>query len=213
VVYPTCAEVQVLPTLAFTRDGRDAYELLSGLNPRGLAADPATGELRALPGAPPCWPVASGARCDGEQDQAESLTLSPDEHQLYVTLGVDDAIVTFTRDPASGLLARRPELATCGGRSSRSPCAAVAEGLNSLVVSPDGRLAFALLGSAIVGYRRAADTGALTPREWPDGCLREQRSSHGCRRTRVADNESGVMSPDGRFLYVIGLHAVTIYRH
>jgi hypothetical protein len=36
---------------------------------------------------------------------------------------------------------------------------------------------------------------------------------HGCRRTRVADNERGAMSPDGRFLYVIGLHTVTIYRH
>jgi hypothetical protein len=132
VVYPTCSEVQVLPVLAFTRDGRDAYELLSGLNPRGLAVDPATGELRALTGAPPCWPVAGGSRCDGEQLQAESFTLSPDERQLYVTLGVQDAIVTFTRDPASGLLARRPELATCGGRSSRPPCAAVATPGSSL---------------------------------------------------------------------------------
>jgi hypothetical protein len=163
-----------------------------------------------LPGQPRPICVLSPRDCSYDSTQALELEVAPDGLDVFVTLGVDDAIVVLRRDSASGALTLLPARATCGGRSSKPPCRAIASGLNDLALTPDGRRLFAIFDDGIIAYQRDPATGTLTPLPWPDGCL-DRDAVRDCRRDARIDGWRGIVSPDGRLLYVLGSESVNAY--
>jgi hypothetical protein len=139
------------------------------------------------------------------------LEVAPDGLDVFVTLGVDDAIVILRRDPANGALTMLPVRPNCGGRTSTPPCHIVSSGgLDDVALTPNGTRLFAIHQDAIIAYDRDPATGALTPVPWPGGCL-TSNPVRGCRHEHRIDGSSGVVSPDGRFLYTLGLRRVNAY--
>ena len=109
---------------------------------------------------------------------------------LYIASGVDDAVMTFSRNPATGLL---------------TPAAVVADGVDgvdgidgasSLVLSPDNRFVYVSgqAESAVAIFSRHAGTGALS--------YVGKVAQGDAGITSLSGARSLAVSPDGKFLYV-----------
>lgn len=145
-------------------------------------------------------------------DGARGVTVSPDGTSVYVTSALDDAIVTFPRNTASGALNAAGATCIDDNDVGEGPdaCGSSTDAVNdarSPVVSPDGRsvyLAASGLGDqAVTRFDRAAD-GVLTPA----GCI--ANASNGeplCAQTVPAPVFQAVqglaVSPDGDALYAV----------
>jgi hypothetical protein len=141
-------------TLAFAPGARDVYLLsYDRYAVHGLRINRRTGALARMPRAPRCWP-AGVAGCGEVLGEVANIGIAPDGRHVYVTLGVRDVVIRFTRR-ANGLLSRGIVQPVCGGRSTGSPCPAVTlGGLEDVVFAPDGRRAYAMLGDAVVAHSR-----------------------------------------------------------
>lgn len=97
----------------------------------------------------------------------------------------------------------------------RETCAQKAPGLDKpleLALSPDGTSAYAAsqLSDAVVRFNRDPATGDLDPA----GCVAEVGSPTRCARTTAGLDGAGAaaVSPDGRWLYVVGRHALVRFK-
>jgi DNA-binding beta-propeller fold protein YncE len=139
-----------------------------------------------------------------------SVTVSPDGRTVYVT-SVD--VLAFQRDARTGALTQIPGRAGCvaatrvgeGGRDCVADPAV--EGATSLVLSPDGRHAYAASGTdagaagAVAILARDRATGALTPVPGRRGCV---SAAAGCAHARDLRGAAAVAtSPDGANAYVV----------
>ncbi|MCK5378703.1 MAG: beta-propeller fold lactonase family protein, partial [Acidobacteria bacterium] len=137
-------------------------------------------------------------------DGANSVAVSPDGAHVYVTGGVDDAVVVFSRNTGTGALTyvefKEDDTGGINGLS----------GAAEVTVSPDGSLVFvaAPLNSAVAAFRRNsnsmdADFGKLTFVDWftaPD------YGEAGATATvdGLGETNSVSMSPDGLHLFSTG---------
>jgi len=133
-------------------------------------------------------------------DAIDAVVVSPDERHVYTAAFLDHAIVTFTRDPASGLLARASEVRdSVGGVDGL-------DGVHGLVISPDGAHVYAagFYEDEIAMFARDAVTGALSF----VGVIGADAGG---------DHLHGVfslaLSPDGAWLYAAATygHAITVF--
>lgn len=200
-----------LAQLAITPDGRNAYAVAAGSDAVVMfGRDATTGLLTAL-----------GCISDDGQDGlcrtgnalrgADAIVVSPDGKQVYVGTGNSNAVLTFLRDPETGLLTQRgcvmqdaPRPGSClGGKGMES--------ISSLALSPDGRTLYATsYGSgAIAVLARTPSTGAL---RWI-GCESDpydDEEKDGCGHGRPLESpESVVVSKDGNRLFVTTSSGVT----
>ncbi|WP_373527320.1 beta-propeller fold lactonase family protein [Nostoc sp.] len=124
---------------------------------------------------------------------AESVTVSPDGKFLYAAGYEDSAVAVFVRDATTGKLifveVQKDGVGVVDGL----------DGVNSLIVSPDGKFLYAAgyNDSAVAVFARDATTGQLT-------FVEVQKDGVG-----VVDGldgaESVTVSPDGKFLYAAGV--------
>ncbi len=142
---------------------------------------------------------------------AVGVAVSEDGKSVYVVSDADDAIVTFTRNTASGALSAPSCIADVGDAAG---CGTTAQGLNSassVAVSADGKSVYVAsrADDAIVRFDR--DTaGALTPQ----GCIADVGDAAGCGATQQGlDEARGVAaSADGNSVYVAGREDSAIVR-
>lgn len=212
-----------------TADGRHVYALVirsGGAALIGLAADPLTGALRATEPAV-CLTRGSHEGCTRTEElwRPTAFALAPDGRHLYLA---DDQsatgpsrVTTWTRDPATGALARVPGADGCITSGPEEPgCRRVAglvvpgdvpSGPGELVVSPDGTSLYAVSSSI------SAESGVLTTlaRDPASGRLTQPSATAclaqltplpaGCQAARALVGASEVeVSPDGRNVYVGG---------
>jgi uncharacterized repeat protein (TIGR01451 family) len=98
-------------------------------------------------------------------DQASHLVLSPDERFLYVAGANDDGIAVFERDTTDGSLEWiESEQNGIDNSNDTAPAVAGLDGVEHLVISPDGEHLYALASGTgtIVRFDRHAEHGFLS---------------------------------------------------
>ncbi len=141
---------------------------------------------------------------------ATGVTISPDGRNVYVGGFNDDAVAIFSRNQNSGKLTFVSCLEDTGGLSATCPSTGGVDGLKTAwftTFSPDGRFAYVSgpNDDAIATFSRDPDTGQLAF----ISCLEDTGGrSATCPSTGGVDGLKNAvfstMSPDGKFLYVVG---------
>ena len=210
-------------TLALSPDERHLYTGGAG----GLAVltrSRAAGTLRPRS----CVAWTRRARCARAAglENVMDLVVSPDGRHVYAASGgwiegseddypidASDAVTAFVRRPATGAL----RAVTCLQSTARFRSKAGARrepgcragralaGATAIAISPDGRSVYTAgwWTSGVAVFRRDRRTGALTQPRGRAGCVRTE-ADEGCAVVPMGEPRDVVVSPDGRFVYVIG---------
>ena len=131
------------------------------------------------------------------------MVVSPDGRSVYAVSNADFALVSFKRDRASGALTP----AGCVDDTGPDDCARHAAGLdgvNSVVVTPDGKSVYTAAGGADAVARFDRSTsGKLTPQ----GCIEDNDSGPASECTQTTDGLTQpfglATSPDGSSIYAV----------
>lgn len=210
--HPTCAPVPVLDginRLLISPNGLRLFVAAEQANAVSeYARDPRTGKLSQVGciGGDDNFVDASCAA--GRAIRApQSMTLSPDGKQLYVT--VTDGIVTLLVDPVSGELSQPAGTLAClSFNESHDPDCGVASSLDGafgIALAPDGHEAYvgSYNSNSVTQYTRNLATGTLSP---ISRCISLDAS--GCQHLVGLEHAGWVtISPDGRFVYVNAPHS------
>jgi hypothetical protein len=151
---------------------------------------------------------------------ADEIVVAPDGKNVYIASNSGEwgAILSFARDPETGLLTQLAGTSGCmsfDGRTGSSDdtemaCAMVptVSRASDVVVSPDGRTVYTVGSTGFVEsldvWSRDSETGALTKR----GCFAHQ-GKFGCADAPYIEPRKLVLSPDGSRLTVGGGSLVT----
>ena len=203
----TCVAARAMSgaaAIALSPDGENAYVAAAESNAVVMFdRNPVTGALAQL-----------GCISDDGHDRlcttgnalrgATAVLASTDGKHVYVAAAASNAVLTFSRDPATGLLTQRGcVLQDAPPRGSCTPGKGML-GPTALAQSPDGRTVFAASydSNAIAVFARDTTTGAL---RWI-GCqsqLYEEDEPDGCGHGSPLESPTGIaVSRDGSRLYV-----------
>jgi hypothetical protein len=194
-------EIAELPRYA--SNGRSAYAPSDDVD--GIVVfrnDPNTGELRAVGRACARRSRAGRAprRCPFPSGGAHTLTLSPDERNLYLSDTVQDEIVAFAVDHPRQVRAI-PGAFGCSRGTSGGICEDNFIGWQ-LELTPDGRFGYQIVGGLVLAFSRDRDTGALTLLPAADGCLSDRADPPCTPFKNLREPWRSRLSPDGRQLYL-----------
>lgn len=167
------AELSYLADVAISPDGRNAYATATTTDSlTTFDRDPATGLLTQRTGGAGCITESGGAPCvDGRGiDAPVSVAVSLDGKSVYVGSQTSNGIAIFDRDVRNGTLTQKAGTAGCISiNGSASECfddsGVALDGVNDVVVSPDGKSVYTTAGTAQGGlsvFDRNTTTGALT---------------------------------------------------
>jgi 6-phosphogluconolactonase (cycloisomerase 2 family) len=145
---------------------------LVGVAPEG--AEAAIGDLTPLgciednDPSPTGGPDACATQVDG-LNRAHGLAMSPDGTSLYVSANSDDAVVRFSRNPATGALTAPGCIGDDTGAETCAQTNPALGGAAAIEVTPDGKSVYVIADDddAVVRFDRDPATGALTPQ----GCV------------------------------------------
>jgi DNA-binding beta-propeller fold protein YncE len=188
-------------------DGRHAY--IPGQEDNSLvvlARNRRSGALRQLAGAAGCLGEPPGCGPGRGIRGAFGVAVSRDGRFVYTASEFSDAVAAFARDRTSGELTQLDGELGCLSSRAAGGCARGRglDGATSVVLSPDGRSAYAAGsdGVALAVMRRDPGSGALRQAAGRAGCV----ALHGrgrCGRARaLAGPIAATVSPDGRNVYV-----------
>jgi hypothetical protein len=156
--------------------------LTSGL----LEQDPGTegcySETGAGSGTVTPSPSQDGVALDTGSPHVKSPAFSPDSENLYVPTSDSNAVAIFDRNTTSGELTQKAGTAGCVSEDGTSGSCQDGKGLTDAFeadVSSDGLSVYAG-GGAISVLDRDPDTGALTPKAGPEGCVTETGDGGNC---------------------------------
>jgi DNA-binding beta-propeller fold protein YncE len=171
--------------IAVSPDGANVYVASSKSDAVAIfKRNPRSGRLTQPPGVGGCV-AAGGAGGCGEAaglDGPNSVAVSPDGRNVYVTSRDSNALSVFHRSPGSGRLTQLPAGFGCISGLPVPVCAAgrALVGPDVVVVSPDGRNVYvgSFFGNAVAVFNRDSASGGLAQAGGSSGCIAEAIS--GC---------------------------------
>ena len=171
--------------IAVSPDGANVYVAASKSDAVAIfKRNPRSGRLTQPPGVGGCV-AAGGADGCGEGaglDGPNSVAVSPDGRNVYVTSRDSNALSVFHRSPGSGRLTQLPPGFGCISGLPVPVCAAgrALVGPDVVVVSPDGKNVYvgSFFGNAVAVFNRDSASGALAQAGGSSGCIAEAIS--GC---------------------------------
>jgi DNA-binding beta-propeller fold protein YncE len=188
-------------------DGTSVYVASSRSNAVAIFnRDPQTGGLTQRGGTGGCISEdGTGGLCQDGKALAGALDLviSPDGGSVYATSGQSDAVVSFSRDPATGGLTQTGCISESGtGGDCQDGRALI--GAAGVAASPDGNSVYVASGGSdeLAIFDRDPQTGELTQ---PAGAAQD--------RTALGEAFDVTVSPDGENVYVasVASSAVAIF--
>ncbi|HET9198399.1 MAG TPA: beta-propeller fold lactonase family protein [Solirubrobacterales bacterium] len=138
-------------------------------------------------------------------DEPNSVAISPNGRNVYVTSRLGNSLISFVRNPKTGALRQLPPpLAGC---ISGAPIPGCAPGLalvapDVVVVSPDGNNVYvgSFFGNAVAAFARNPANGALTQLAGSAACIAEE--TPGCAKGIALKSVEGLaISGDGASVY------------
>ncbi len=218
----TGRDLGVAKTLVLAPDGRHAYS--ADYNHNGVSIfdrNATTGRLTQKAGAAGCISEngkdsAGAATCGTarELDSAETLSIAPDGHTLYVAAygqNLNDPGLDVFHVNADGTLTELSGTAGCASKdgkdtSGASTCATV-RGFDQpygMAISPDRRTLYVTqFGGGVAVFSLNPSTGAATQLPGLYGCITPDGSSGACATgTGLSGAYEPAVSPDGQFVYI-----------
>lgn len=135
----------------------------------------------------------------------EGMAISSNGGSLYVANALANTVLTFSRDPNSGVLAQATDGSGCFAPAEASGCKAAVqiEGANAIAIA-GGRDVYvtSLLSDSVTSFSRNRQSGALAQLPGTSACLIYLRAA-GCSFGRALNAPEGIaVSSDARNVYV-----------
>jgi DNA-binding beta-propeller fold protein YncE len=194
--------------IAASADGRNVYVASSRSNAIAVfRRNPKTGALGQPSGASGCLAAKGAFECGKAigLNGPNSVAISPNGRNVYVTSRGSNAVTAFQRNRSTGALRQLPGATGCIAGVPLPGCAmgTALLGPDVVVVSPDGKNVYvgSFFGNAVAAFARDASTGALTQLSGSAGCIAETTS--GCAAGLALGAPEGMaISGDGKSVYV-----------
>jgi DNA-binding beta-propeller fold protein YncE len=194
--------------IALSPDGSNVYVASSRSNAIAVfRRNPRTGALGQPSGAAGCVAAKGVFECGKAigLNGPNSVAVSPDGRNVYVTSRGSNSLTAFSRDRSTGALHQLPGVAGCVSGVPLPGCAAGAAllGPDVVVVSADGNNVYvgSFFGNAVAAFGRDRASGALTQLAGSAGCVAEATS--GCTTGIALGAPEGMaISPNGASVYV-----------
>ena len=201
-------------------DGKSVYAVSAADNAVVVfERNAATGALTQQSGVFRCVSeTGSGGSCiDGRAlDGPRSVTVSPDNANVYVASTTSDAVAVFWRNTVSGVIGQSAGTAGCVSESSHGGTCVdgrVLGGARAVAVSPDGTQVFvgAYDASSLVILQRSG-ANPLVQQPGSAGCVSESGASTCTTGQGMAGAADVAVDPAGGRVWVAGrlIHAVAI---
>jgi DNA-binding beta-propeller fold protein YncE len=194
--------------IAISADGKNVYVASSRSNAVAVfRRNPKTGALGQPSGAAGCVAAKGAFEC-GEAiglNGPNSVAVSPNGRNVYVTSRGSNAVTAFQRNRSTGALRQLPGAAGCVSGVPLPGCATGAAllGPDVVVVSPDGRNVYvgSFFGNAVAAFARDASSGALSQLPGSAGCIATATS--GCATGLALGAPEGMaISANGKSVYL-----------
>ena len=136
----------------------------------------------------------------------EGMAVSGDGENVYVASATSNAVLSFTRDAATGALSQAVDGSGCIVATPLAGCSTGFElsGANAIATSPDDRDVYvtSLISSSLTSFVRSAPSGALGQLPGAGGCVTWLKQPP-CTPGRALRAPEGLaVSPDGGNVYV-----------
>jgi DNA-binding beta-propeller fold protein YncE len=195
--------------IAVSPDGKNVYVASSRSDAIAIFTREArTGRLTQRSGVAGCIAARGVDGCATAIGLAgpNSVTMSPDGRNVYVTSLASNTVVILRRNTSTGSLAQLSSGAGCVADVATPGCATgrALAGPDIVAVSPDGKSVYvgAFKGSALAIFSRNTTTGALTQPTDATGCFVEAPTA-GCATALALANPEGIaVSGNGASVYV-----------
>jgi 6-phosphogluconolactonase (cycloisomerase 2 family) len=202
-------------------DGRNLYVPVQSGNLLIFDVDQATGALTQKPGGAGC--LGTGANCTplrGSSGMYAAATDRIDGTSLYVR--VNNGLLAFTRDTATGALTQKAGAAGCFTESPVSTCTdAVGLGADAyqLQVSPDGHQLYTSesIPGGVTIFQRFTDGTLMQPTGTAGGCISKDGTSNSVGSSCIHGSDtltsalSVSLDPAGKNVYVGGTTGLVAY--
>ena len=194
--------------IAVSADGKNVYVASSRSNAVAVfRRNPKTGALGQPSGAAGCVAAKGAFECGKAigLNGPNSVAISANGRNVYVTSRGSNAVTTFQRNRSTGALHQLPGAAGCVSGVPLPGCATATAllGPDVVVVSPDGKNVYvgSFFGNAVAAFSRDSSSGALTQLSGSVGCIAEATS--GCAVGLALGAPEGMaISGDGKSVYV-----------
>lgn len=194
--------------VAVSADGKNVYVASSRSNAIAVfRRNPKTGALGQPSGAAGCVAAKGAFECGKAVglNGPNSVAVSPNGRNVYVTSRGSNAITAFQRNRSTGALHQLPGAAGCISGVPLPGCATGTAllGPDVVVVSPDGKNVYvgSFFGNAVAIFSRDPSTGALSQPSGSAGCIAAATS--GCAPGLALGAPEGMaISGDGKSVYV-----------
>jgi hypothetical protein len=214
--------------LAVSPDGLSLYGVGvdTGSPLVAFSRDPATGAITQKAGTQGCFRAGGGAGCGSSvgTPRPSRVLVSPDDRFVFVSSNGSagsNGIAVFQRNTTTHDLTQTAAATACIRPLAASGCTAsnaapdLDQGINDLVITPDGTQLYAAFDSAIQRFDINQTTGALTEVAGSSGCMSSSGSAGACAtNSKLTSLLDIAMSSDGKQIYgVTSSNVVSVDRN